>query len=362
MHIAPITASIRFTALAAILAVTAACGSSAAPDTSTHDGGASGGDAGATDDASDSAASADSATGDAALGSGTFTSHSFQSRTYKLYVPASYKAGVPFPLVVMLHGCSQNPDDFATGTAMNAYADTHGLLVAYPEQPSSANSLLCWNWFLAGHQTRGAGEPALIAGMVDDVRKAYAVDATRVYAAGISAGGAMSVILGATYPDVFAAIGVSAGLEYAAATNATDGYKASQSGGPDPKTQGDLAFTAMGSVARVVPVIVIQGSADTTVAPVNGPQVIAQWAETDARAGSGVKATPDATDHGTAGGKTFTHTTYDNGPNGAPVLELYVVDTMGHAWAGGNSAATFTDPNAPNATALFGAFFAAHPR
>lgn len=324
-----------------------------------------GGDAGVSGDAAPSpggdggAPDPDAAT---TLGAGTFTAHTYQGRTYKLYVPPTYKAGVPFPLVVMLHGCSQNPDDFATGTAMNAYADAHDLLVAYPEQPSSENALLCWNWFLAAHQARGAGEPALIAGMVSDVTQSYAVDAGRVYVAGLSAGAAMSVILGATYPDVFAAIAVSAGLEYAAAANATAGFNASLSGGPDPKTQGGLAFTAMGTFARVVPVIVMQGGSDTTVKPINAQQVIAQWAETDGRAGSSVKPTADSEDHGTAGGKTYTHSTYTNGASGPVVMELYVVDSMDHAWAGGNAAGSFTDPNAPNATALIGAFFDAHPR
>ena len=296
---------------------------------------------------------------------GTFLARTYMGRNYKLYVPASYGAGVAMPLVMMLHGCEQTPDDFATGTAMNPYADAQGFLVAYPEQPTSANTLQCWNWAVPADQARGSGEPALLAGMVADVESAYSVDATRVYAAGISAGAAMSVILGATYPDVFAAIAVHSGLEYAAAGNATDGLTAASSGGPDPKQQGDLAFTAMGTVARVVPVMVIHGSADQVVNVVNGHQVIAQWVETDDRAaaaGGGVGSLPSKTEQGSAGGKTFTHSAYADSKTGATVLELYVVDNLGHAWAGGNAAGSFTDPNAPNATAIIGAFFGAHAR
>jgi poly(hydroxyalkanoate) depolymerase family esterase len=293
-------------------------------------------------------------------GSAAFLDRSFQGRDYKLYVPASYTVGAPAPLVVMLHGCTQTMDDFAAGTQMNAKAEEAGFLVAYPDEPTSANPDRCFDWFLPADQVRGAGEPALLAGIAGDVAAAFTVDARRVFVAGISAGAAMAVVLGATYPDVFAAVAVHSGLEYQAATDAQSALTAAQSGGPNPKAQGDAAFEEMGAQARVVPVIALHGDADGTVNVANASQVVAQWTETDARAGANVAT--GTSDQGSAGGKSFTHTSYVDARTGAPLLELYVVHGLGHAWSGGSSAGTFTDPNGPDASALFWSFFAAHGR
>ena len=285
---------------------------------------------------------------------------SFGGHAYLLHVPASYEQGTPAPLVLMLHGCTQNPADFEAGTQMNTQADAAGFLVAYPDEPTSDNLEKCWNWFLPADQVRGGTEPAVLAGIVGDVAKDYTVDTKRVFAAGISAGAAMSVILGATYPDVFAAIAVHSGLEYQAATDATSALSASAYGGPDPKGQGDAAFTAMGSAARSVPVIVFQGDTDNVVNVVNGQQVITQWTETDTRAGASVGA--GTSEMGSAGGKTYTHTSYSGAAGGKSLLESYVVHDMGHAWAGGSNAGTYTDPNAPDASAIIWSFFASHGR
>jgi poly(hydroxyalkanoate) depolymerase family esterase len=262
--------------------------------------------------------------------------------------------------VMMLHGCTQTMADFAAGTQMNAKADAVGFLVAYPDEPTSANSEQCFNWFLPADQARGAGEPELLAGIAGDVAGSYTVDAKRVFVAGISAGGAMAVILGATYPDVFAAVGSHSGLEYQAATDETSAFQAAQSGGPAPKTQGDAAFAAMGAQARTVPVIVFQGDADPTVNVANGQQTIDQWTETDDRASASVGA--GAATQGSAGGKSFTHTTYSDVKSGGVLLEYYLVSGLAHAWSGGSTAGTFTDPNGPDATTLMWQFFAAHGR
>lgn len=285
---------------------------------------------------------------------------SYGGITYLLHVPAGYRQGTAAPMVLMLHGCTQSASDFEAGTQMDRQADAGGFLVAYPDQPASANAAKCWNWFVPADQARGGGEPALLAGIVGDVAKDYTVDAKRVFVAGISAGAAMSVILGATYPDVFAAIAEHSGLEYQAATDATSSLGAAAYGGPDPKSQGDAAFTAMGSAARAVPVMVFQGDADNVVNVINGQQVITQWTETDTRAGASVGA--GASDMGSAGGKTYTHTTYAGGSGGTSLLESYVVHGLGHAWSGGSTSGTFTDPNGPDASAIIWAFFASRGR
>ncbi|HEX2093407.1 MAG TPA: PHB depolymerase family esterase, partial [Longimicrobiaceae bacterium] len=168
------------------------------------------------------------------------------TRSYRLYVPSGYTGAKPVPLVVMLHGCTQTAADFAAGTAMASVAESHTFLVAYPEQDPGANGSRCWNWFEPAHQQRGRGEPVLIAGIVHQVKLAYRVNEHRIHAAGMSAGGAMAVTLGATYPDLFSAIGVHSGLEYRAASDLATALVAQQLGGPDPDTQGELAYRAMG--------------------------------------------------------------------------------------------------------------------
>ncbi|WWB85532.1 PHB depolymerase family esterase [Priestia aryabhattai] len=298
---------------------------------------------------------------------GSFTSKTYNGRTYKLYVPSGYQGGTALPLVVMLHGCTQDPDQFAAGTQMNALAEIEKFLVLYPEQPSSANSNKCWNWFDTAHQSRGSGEPALIAGMVNQIKSSYSIDADQVFVGGLSAGAAMSVIMGATYPDIFAAISVGAGLEYKAATSVTGAYTAMGSGGPNPIQQGDLAYSAMGDHKRVVPVILFHGTADYTVEPINANQILSQWAQTNDRAADGldnnnIDDTADQTSTGTvSGGRSYTQYIYKD-TAGKTVMEKYMIEGMGHAWSGGSTSGSYTDPKGPNATKLSWNFFKSHPK
>ena len=297
---------------------------------------------------------------------GTFSTATYNGRTYKIFVPGGYSSGTAVPLIVMLHGCTQNADSFAAGTQMNTLAESQTFIAIYPVQPSSANSSQCWNWFEPAHQSRGAGEPALIAGMVNQVKGNYTIDDERVYVTGLSSGGAMAVIMGATYPDLFAAIGVGSGLEYKAATSSTAAWTAMFSGGPNPTTQGNLAYTAMGSQARVVPVMVFHGSADYTVVTTNGHLVLSQWAQTNDRASDGsdnnnIDDTPEATIPGSVpSGRSYTRYVYED-ENDQTVMEKYIVDGMGHAWSGGSTAGSYTDPNGPNASQIMVDFFMAHP-
>ncbi len=299
----------------------------------------------------------------APLAASSFTSKtSSGGRAYWLFVPTSYSAGNAAPLVVMLHGCTQNGQGFATSTAMNVVAEEKGFLVAYPTQPSSANASSCWNWFLPAHQARGGGEPASLAGVVTHVQSQYTIDAGRVFLAGFSAGGGMASIMGATYPDVFSAIGVHSGLEFKAATTQNAAFTAMSSGGPDPNTQGNAAYTAMGSFARKVRVMVFHGTSDFTVATVNGNQTLSQWAQTNDRASDGadnnnIDDSADLTQGGqVSGGRTYTRTVYQDTAGNA-VMEKYLVDSMGHSWSGGATGGTYTDPNGPSASRLMAEFF-----
>ncbi len=286
-----------------------------------------------------------------AFADGQFISDNFAGHDYKLYIPSSY-ANEPLPLVLMLHGCTQDPDSFSTGTQMNVVAEANNFFALYPDEPTSAQSLKCWQWFDSAHQQRGSGEPAALVSIIDHVAATYAVDGTRTYVAGLSAGAAMAVILGATYPDRFSAITVGAGLEYAAATSLAAASTAELDGGPDPATQAMLAATAMSTAARPVRALVVYGTSDAVVAPVNDDQVATQWLDTDAMLGANVPSMPDSTTMGQVmGGHSYTTTTW-----GTFVTKI-AVDSMGHAWSGGDSAGSYTDPEGPNASALSWQFF-----
>lgn len=298
-----------------------------------------------------------------AAGSQFLSGTSSDGRSYKLYVPSSY-AGSALPLVVMLHGCTQTPDDFATGTRMNTLAESQGFLALYPQQQQSDNSSECWNWFRPGDQTRGAGEPASIVGVIDHAAATYQIDAKHTYALGISAGAAMAVILGATYPERFAAIASGEGLEYEAATSMASAYSAETQGGPSPTMQGQLAYEAMSTNARIVRTFVVAGSADTTVKPLNGEQTISQWAQANDLASDGLDddniddIAEMTTDAQVSGGHAYTLSTYDDATTGQVVMQKLVVTGMSHAWSGGDPQGSYTDPMGPDASKLAWDFFA----
>lgn len=262
------------------------------------------------------------------------------TRHYKLYIPACYR-GQPLPLVVMLHGCTQDPDDFAAGTRMNELAEEHACLIAYPAQSQQANQQRCWNWFNALDQQRGQGEPAIIAGIAQQLAAQYAIAPGQVYVAGMSAGGAMAVIAGTLYPDVFAAVGVHSGLPYASARDLPSALQAMKRGAPGK----GVAVQGAGR-----PIIVFHGDRDHTVHPRNGEQVVAQQLHRHhgAQAESDRGSVPD--------GHRYTRTTHRH-PDGTALGEHWVVHGAGHAWSGGSTDGSYTDARGPDASREMLRFF-----
>lgn len=286
---------------------------------------------------------------------GTVTVEQHAGRAVRVFVPT--KPATPTPLVVMLHGCTQTAEAFADATRMDEVAEKNGFVVAYPEQSAGTIATRCFRWYELAHQARGAGEPQELADAAEAVRAAHAVDPERVYVAGLSAGAAMSVILGATYPDRFTAIGVVAGVEYKGATSIAGTFSVAQGGGPDPEQQGSLARDAMGPRARPLPAFVLHGTADAVLAKVNGDQVAAQWRKTNALVLGDGAIEPVKSTSGTAG-YAFTHMVHRSTANGASVVEYYVVDGLGHAWPGGKDGGSYSDARGPDASELLWAFFA----
>lgn len=256
------------------------------------------------------------------------------SRDYDLYVPAGLTGAAP--LLVMLHGGTQNAADFAVGTGMNRLADQRGFVVAYPEQSRSANPAGYWNWFQPEDQQRDSGEPAIIAGIVAEIATAHPIDRTRVFVAGLSAGGAMAEVMAATYPDVFAKVGVHSGLPYRCAADVGSAFGVMSSG----------AFTA---AASPTPVLVVHGDRDSTVAVGNATGVVR----------ARLSAYPEASDgdvtRSSEGGRAYVRTRHRVG--GRTVAESFIVNGGGHAWFGGDPKGSYTDPSGPDASAELVRFF-----
>lgn len=276
---------------------------------------------------------------------GRYSNHA-GSRDYKLYIPSGYR-GEALPLVVMLHGCSQSPEDFAAGTQMNAVAEEKQCFVVYPAQTKGANSSKCWNWFNALDQRRDQGEPSLIAGIARQVMDDYPVDERQVYVAGLSAGGAMAVIVGTLYPELFAAVGVHSGLPFASAQDLPSALAAMKGG-------------AMPGAARKevpgggIPIIVFHGDRDTTVHPKNGDELIAQGLRSQLQGASAPAASVDA--GSVPDGHRYTRTTHRHA-DGSPLGEHWVIHGAGHAWSGGSQHGSYTDGKGPDASREMMRFF-----
>lgn len=264
------------------------------------------------------------------------------ARDYRLYIPAS--DAPPRGVVVMLHGCTQNADDFAVGTGMNAQAEKHGLIVVWPEQPRAANMQGCWNWFRPEDQEAGAGEPALLAALVAEAVERAGVSHLPVHVAGLSAGAAMAVILGATYPERFRSVGAHSGLPRGSAHDIPSAFAAMQG-----QSQG-LVQRAARSGGAPVPTIVFHGMADATVHPSNA-EAVARDA-----AGTGRGAQVETTERHHSGGRGYART-ITTMADGASVGEVWMVEGLGHAWSGGQAGGSHTDTAGPNASAEMARFF-----
>lgn len=275
------------------------------------------------------------------------------TRAYKLYVPSTYN-NEPMPLIVMLHGCKQNPDDFAAGTGMNRIAEENNCFVVYPAQSQSANGSNCWKWFNTSDQTREGAEPSIIADITRKVMHEYRIDPDRVYVAGLSAGGAMATILAAAYPDLYAAVGIHSGLPAGSAHDVASAFGAMKDGNKSAKVR---------SYRQLVPAIVFHGDRDHTVHPNNGVTALDQCMSASVHAAGNESKVPETSivKGQVPQGRQYTRKIY-NGEEGSAVAEHWIIHGAGHAWSGGSKAGSYTDPKGPDASQEMIRFFYAHPK
>ncbi|HEY4074857.1 MAG TPA: PHB depolymerase family esterase [Herbaspirillum sp.] len=271
------------------------------------------------------------------------------TRSYKLYIPASY-SGQPMPLLVMLHGCKQDSDDFASGTRMNDIAERAGCFVVYPEQNKSANGQKCWNWFNAIDQQRDRGEASIIADITRTVIEAYGCDRDRIFVAGLSAGGAMAVVMGNRYPDLYCAVGVHSGLPYAAARDLSSAMKAMRRGADKLGNTDQMDYADQADHIKALPVIVFHDDHDKTVHPSNGEQIIEQ-------ALAHIVST-ERTEQGRSAGSSpaYTRAIYEDVAQ-RPLAELWRLHGTAHAWSGGSATGSYTAPEGPDASKEMMRFF-----
>ncbi len=261
-------------------------------------------------------------------------------RSYKLYVPRREYRGRR-PLFVMLHGGTQDADDFAAGTRMNGLAEEHGFLVLYPSQSKNANASLCWNWFRPEDQVRGHGEPSIIAGMTEHVVSQYDIDPRNVFVSGLSAGGAMAVVMAMNYPDLYAGAGIHSGLAYRSATNVASAFSAMRG---DPQQRG--CQREMPEHRMRCRSIIFHGDADRIVNVSNAARIVA----------AGKDDTLEHQEIHPPGKRPYSRTIARDG-TGAVVREEWLIRGCGHAWSGGSANGSFTDPEGPDASRELTRFF-----
>jgi poly(hydroxyalkanoate) depolymerase family esterase len=267
------------------------------------------------------------------------------SRDYTLYAPSRMKEKPA--LIVMLHGCTQNADDFAVGTRMNQLAEEGGFIVVYPEQSPGANSSMCWNWFDRAHQMRGVGEPSIIAGLTQSVIEEFGVDADRVFVAGLSAGGAMAVVLGETYPDLYAATGVHSGLAFGVAADVVSAFAAMR--GPVNLAQNGQPKARSGA-SNAARAIIFHGAEDQKVHPSNGGMIFSD-ARSSLVGGARLIEQDDA-----QGGRAFRRTLMVD-LKGHACVEHWEIEGLGHAWSGGDPKGSHADRHGPDASREMLRFF-----
>ncbi len=286
------------------------------------------------------------------------------SRPWRLFIPSTFNQSKRGTMLVMLHGCTQNADDFARGTRMDVIAEEQGFLVLYPEQVPEANPRGCWNWFSPGHQRRGAGEPDILSALIHQIGAQYGADEARVHLVGVSAGAAMAGLLAVACPHQFASLSMASGMSWRAASDVPSALNVMRSGAGVSAATAQQMIAAMGTGARAVPTLVIHGDKDAVVNAKNADEAAAQWVavHTQLRDDAGLPMLVTdvrAASRTELGYRVQEQSWRDN--RGRDIVTVVHIGELGHAWSGGSRSGTFTDEKGPDASRMIAAFCARHP-
>jgi len=265
---------------------------------------------------------------------------------FRLHVPAHLDGATQVPLLVALHGCTQNAVDFAEGTRFDAIADRYGAIVVYPEQTDRANARRCWNWFLPENQSRERGEPAAILAVVEEIVERLNVDRSRIFVTGLSAGAAMAAILAEQSPDVFAGVGLMAGIALHASHDVRTAYSAMR-GEPDADALRSLLRANDAAAFERMRVIIWTGARDRTVAPANAQLLAKQFLQLLHVPAD--PAEPTVVDDGLL--------SQWRDARGTVRVVLRTIEDLGHAWSGGSLRGSHTAPKGPSASEAMMRFF-----
>ena len=280
---------------------------------------------------------------------------------YWLYLPSSV-AKAPRPLVVMLHGCKQTAPDFAASTRMNQLAERKGFAVLYPQQSTTTDANRCWHWYRRATQ-QGNGDVGLIAAMVKQVRAKHALDASRTYVAGLSAGAGLAAILALRNPHLIAAAGLHSAPVFGTSDSPLGGFQAMQQGADMHHREAVREFTDDQMRFPGMPVLLIQGKNDSVVRRVNLDHLAAQFTIVNTPwiiSGEPVVRSYAGRNSGRSPRHAYKTTAYYAGRK--PRVVKCEIDHLGHAWSGGEGGMNYSSPEGPDATLLMWTFFSRQQR
>ena len=286
------------------------------------------------------------------------------SRPWRLFIPSTLNQSTPRTMLVMLHGCTQNAEDFARGTRMDVIAEEQGFLVLYPEQAPEANPRGCWNWFSPEHQRRGAGEPDILSALIGDVGAQYRADPARVHVIGVSAGAAMAGLLAVAYPHQFASLSMASGMSWLAASDVPSALNVMRGGAGASVATAQQMITAMGTDARAIPTLVLHGDNDAVVNARNADESAAQWVAIHKELRRDTGRPTLVTEVNAAARTEHEYHVQEQSwrdDRGLDVVTVVHIRELGHAWSGGSPSGTFTDEKGPDASRMIAAFCARHP-
>jgi len=287
-------------------------------------------------------------------------------RSYKVFLPSNHSESTnhgKIPVIIALHGCMQDSESFAAGTRLNEWAEKLGFAVYYPEQSKFFNIYNCWNWFLPTNQMKNTGEAELIMGGLKKVTREFSLNKDKTFLLGMSSGGAVVSILANCYPRSFQAVATHHGTMYKAASDVFSAKEVVYNGSKiAPEVAAAKGYSCSGFTPKKnpLPAVIIHGSRGAVMRAIHATQVESELRIFNDYLDNGIR------DNSLDDEMTFEKFTPDNlysydvvtwSHRGRPYIKRYMIETLGHAWSGGDNQYEFNDPHGPDATKIILDFF-----